>query len=80
MIRKRYHTGRAPLEAAALGVNLAPGEVAFRCNLVTLRHEGAGLIMEDYAAWGTSPARKPGRSSRCWIQPWAGTDAAFTQG
>jgi 2,3-bisphosphoglycerate-independent phosphoglycerate mutase len=47
---ERYHTGRAPLEAAALGVNLAPGEVAFRCNLVTLRHEDSGLIMEDYAA------------------------------
>ncbi|MEW6657856.1 MAG: cofactor-independent phosphoglycerate mutase [Thermodesulfobacteriota bacterium] len=46
----RYHTGRAPLEAAALGVNLGPEEVAFRCNLVTLRQEEAGLFMEDYAA------------------------------
>jgi len=46
----RYHTGRAPLEAAALGVDLGPNEVAFRCNLVTLRHEDAGLIMEDYSA------------------------------
>ena len=46
----RYHTGRAPLEAAALGVELGPQEVAFRCNLVTLRHEGAQTIMEDYAA------------------------------
>jgi 2,3-bisphosphoglycerate-independent phosphoglycerate mutase len=46
----RYHTGRAPLEAAALGVDLAAAEVAFRCNLVTLRHEDSQLIMEDYAA------------------------------
>jgi 2,3-bisphosphoglycerate-independent phosphoglycerate mutase len=46
----RYHTGRAPLEAAALGVSLAPDEVAFRCNLVTLRGEAGGLYMEDYAA------------------------------
>lgn len=46
----RYHTGRAPLEAAALGVALAPEEVAFRCNLVTLRHENNGVFMEDYAA------------------------------
>ena len=46
----RYHTGRAPLEAAALGVALAPEEVAFRCNLVTLRHENEGIFMEDYAA------------------------------
>ena len=46
----RYHTGRAPLEAAALGVRLAPDEVAFRCNLVTLRGQADGLYMEDYAA------------------------------
>ena len=46
----RYHTGRAPLEAAALGVELSPQEVAFRCNLVTLRHENAGLFMDDYSA------------------------------
>ena len=31
-----YHTGRAPIEAAAMGVDLGPDEVAFRCNLVTL--------------------------------------------
>jgi 2,3-bisphosphoglycerate-independent phosphoglycerate mutase len=46
----RYHTGRAPLEAAALGVTLSPNEVAFRCNLVTLRAEPDGIFMEDYAA------------------------------
>ena len=47
---ERYHTGRAPLEAAALGVELKPDEVAFRCNLVTIRAESNGLYMEDYAA------------------------------
>jgi 2,3-bisphosphoglycerate-independent phosphoglycerate mutase len=47
---ERYHTGRAPLEAAALGVDLGPAEVAFRCNLVTLSHQDSGLIMEDYSA------------------------------
>jgi len=46
----RYHTGRAPLEAAALGVSLASDEVAFRCNLVTLRGSREGILMEDYAA------------------------------
>ncbi|MBM4273077.1 MAG: cofactor-independent phosphoglycerate mutase [Deltaproteobacteria bacterium] len=46
----RYHTGRAPLEAAALGVTLKPEEVAFRCNLVTLRQQEQGLFMEDYSA------------------------------
>ncbi|MBM4288301.1 MAG: cofactor-independent phosphoglycerate mutase [Deltaproteobacteria bacterium] len=46
-----YHTGRAPLEAASLGVSLAIQEVAFRCNLVTLRHvPGGDILMEDYSA------------------------------
>jgi len=31
-----YHTGRSPLEAASIGIDLAADEVAFRCNLVTL--------------------------------------------
>ncbi len=42
-----FHTGRAPIEAAAMGVDLAPDEVAFRCNLVTL---GADGTMVDFAA------------------------------
>lgn len=33
---KKYYTGRGPLEAANLGVNLEPDDVAFRCNLVTV--------------------------------------------
>lgn len=42
----RFHTGRAPIEAAALGIELAPGEVAYRCNLVRL---GPHDTMEDFA-------------------------------
>ena len=30
-----YYTGRAPLEAAANGIALQPGNVAYRCNMVT---------------------------------------------
>jgi 2,3-bisphosphoglycerate-independent phosphoglycerate mutase len=45
----RYHTGRAPIEAAAMGVELAPGEVAFRCNLVTLSADDVP-VMVDFAA------------------------------
>jgi 2,3-bisphosphoglycerate-independent phosphoglycerate mutase len=44
------YTGRSPLEAAAMGVALAPEDVAFRCNLVTLGFEGEQLVMEDYSA------------------------------
>ena len=43
----RYHTGRAPIEAAAMGVELAPDEVAYRCNLVTVDPAGT---MVDFAA------------------------------
>jgi 2,3-bisphosphoglycerate-independent phosphoglycerate mutase len=46
----RYHTGRAPFEAAALGVALGPEDVAFRCNLVSLRRKDSALVMEDYSA------------------------------
>lgn len=42
----RYHTGRAPLEAVSIGVELAEGEVAFRANLCTVA-EG---VMVDYSA------------------------------
>jgi 2,3-bisphosphoglycerate-independent phosphoglycerate mutase len=31
-----FHTGRAPIEAASLGLKLGPDVVAYRCNLVTL--------------------------------------------
>jgi len=46
-----YHTGRAPIEAAAMGVDLAPGEVAYRCNLVTIgTDESERDVMVDFAA------------------------------
>lgn len=48
---ERYYTGRAPLEAASLGVELAADEIAFRCNLVHLERLGDGrLIMVDYSS------------------------------
>ncbi len=42
----RYHTGRAPIEAAALGLKLRPDQVAYRCNLVTVGDDGT---MVDFA-------------------------------
>ncbi|MCL6106747.1 MAG: cofactor-independent phosphoglycerate mutase [Actinobacteria bacterium] len=41
-----YYTGRAPLEAASLGIELGPDDVAFRCNLVCVE-DG---VMRDFAA------------------------------
>jgi len=42
----RYHTGRAPLEAASLDLPMNPEDVAFRCNLITT--DGETVI--DYSA------------------------------
>ncbi|MBI4950279.1 MAG: cofactor-independent phosphoglycerate mutase [Deltaproteobacteria bacterium] len=47
---KKYYTGRAPLEAASIGVKLAPAEIAFRCNLVTLAQRDGSIVMDDYSA------------------------------
>lgn len=37
---KKYYTGRSPLEALSIGVDMKPDDVALRCNLVTLSKEG----------------------------------------
>jgi len=42
----RHHTGRAPLEAKSLGVELGPEDIAVRCNTVTIE-DG---IMVDFTA------------------------------
>lgn len=34
----KFHTGRAPIEAAAQGIKLEPGDWAIRCNLVTIEN------------------------------------------
>lgn len=46
---KKYYTGRGPIEAAGLGIELEEEDVAFRCNLVRLKGNEE-LIMEDYSA------------------------------
>ena len=42
----KYYSGRAPVEAASMGIALNPGDIAFRCNFVTV-NDG---IMKDYSA------------------------------
>jgi 2,3-bisphosphoglycerate-independent phosphoglycerate mutase len=42
----RYFTGRAPLEAAAQGIQLGPHDWAVRCNLVTIENQ----VMVDFTA------------------------------
>ncbi|MDP2940822.1 MAG: cofactor-independent phosphoglycerate mutase [Candidatus Omnitrophota bacterium] len=42
----KYYTGRGPLEAANLGIELEDDDVAFRCNLIT----ASGDKLVDYSA------------------------------
>ncbi len=44
----KSYTGRSPLEAAAMGVQLAPKDLSFRCNLVTLTQGFS--VMDDFSA------------------------------
>lgn len=46
----RYYSGRAPLEAASMGIELRESDVAYRCNLVTLGEGDGDTIMVDYSA------------------------------
>jgi 2,3-bisphosphoglycerate-independent phosphoglycerate mutase len=43
---EKYYTGRGPLEALSMGVDLAPDDVAYRCNLVTVEEN----TMIDFSA------------------------------
>lgn len=52
----QYYSGRAPLEAAAMGVHLAKDDIAFRCNFVTVTNG----LMEDYSAGHISSAEGAG--------------------
>jgi 2,3-bisphosphoglycerate-independent phosphoglycerate mutase len=52
----RFHTGRAPIEAAALGLRLGEDQVAYRCNLVTIDENGT---MVDFA--GGHPSSEDAR-------------------
>ena len=43
---RKFFTGRGPLEAAELGIELKKDEIAFRCNLVTTE----GELLKDFSA------------------------------
>jgi len=48
----RYYAGRGPIEAMAMGIDLEPGQVAMRCNLVNV----SDGIMTSYSAGNISSA------------------------
>lgn len=55
---KACYTGRSPLEALSLGIDMKDGDVALRCNLVTLSDEEPyeAKTMVDYSAGEISSA------------------------
>lgn len=57
---RKYFTGRSPLEATSIGIDLGPNDIAYRCNLINLVETNNHLIMEDYSAGHieTSKAKK----------------------
>ncbi|HUO04282.1 MAG TPA: cofactor-independent phosphoglycerate mutase [Candidatus Binataceae bacterium] len=47
----RYHTGRAPIEAASQGIEMGPHDIVFRMNLVSLKPgEGGAQVMNDFTS------------------------------
>ena len=49
----KYYTGRSPLEAASIGIDMKPTDVSLRCNLVTLSQDDKPYeekTIEDYCA------------------------------
>ena len=49
---KKYYSGRSPLEAVAMGIQLKDADVTLRANLVTLSGDGAyeDMTMADYSS------------------------------
>lgn len=50
------YTGRSPLEALSIGVDLKPDDVSYRMNFVTLDGNGDDHVMNDYSAGEISTA------------------------
>ena len=50
---KLYYTGRSPLEALSIGVEMEDTDVSFRCNLVTVSEDEGGYedqVMIDHSS------------------------------
>jgi 2,3-bisphosphoglycerate-independent phosphoglycerate mutase len=75
----RYHTGRAPIEAAAMGLRLGPDQVAYRCNLVTVSDGG---VMVDFAGGhpSTPEAAEMIRAVDAELGTGAGSELSFHPG
>jgi 2,3-bisphosphoglycerate-independent phosphoglycerate mutase len=64
-----HHTGRAPIEAAAMGLRLRPDQIAYRCNLATVDADGT---MVDFA--GGHPSTEEAAAVIATLQAELGDD------
>src|SRR5918996_3338258 len=53
---RHLYTGRSPLEAASIGIQLQPTDVALRCNLVVLGEAEGQHTMADFSGGDITPA------------------------
>jgi len=66
---QKYYRGRAPIEAKSLGIEINPGEVLFRCNLVTIRdgkmlsHSAGSISSEEGRELITAISRELGNEN-----------------
>lgn len=57
---RKVYTGRSPLEAASMGIQLGKDDVAVRCNIVALKNDGSDSEMEDFSAGHISSSEAAG--------------------
>ena len=76
-----YYSGRSPLEAGSIGIDMKPTDVSFRCNLVTWPKEGntAKKIWLTIAPT-IFPARKRQSLLRLYRRKWVPMSFGFTAG
>ena len=70
-----YYAGRGPIEATAMGIELEPGQVAMRCNLVTVpdgrmvSYSAGNISSAEAAELVDAPAARSSATSVCSSTP-----------
>jgi 2,3-bisphosphoglycerate-independent phosphoglycerate mutase len=78
---RNLYTGRSPLEAASIGIQLQPTDVAFLCNLVVLGEADGQRTMADFSGGHITPRRHVSSSTpqrRAGQRPFNSTPASAT--
>ncbi|MEE8449014.1 MAG: cofactor-independent phosphoglycerate mutase [Thermodesulfobacteriota bacterium] len=74
-----YYRGRSSLEAASIGVDLGGDDLAFRCNLVTMKFSPNGAILVDYSA-GHISSEEGSQLVKALNQAFGGAELSFYPG